>query len=403
MIRIKSGALSFVVGISIVFAIMIGSALLVKHYSDLKFVRNKVNVELLENVNSGIEILKSHFSNFHQPTIQIVDLFGEGKDSVVFNHQPWGLIHLAKITAKRGRKSFSKIAFLGQKTFSRPSLYLADSQNKLTLLGRSSMEGVCFVPKSEITIGRLSGQYFTGSLPPDNLIYNSNQSIPDVNDKLINSTEVSKQNTFPISRIENNYSNSFTNETGLYYSDNRIVIQQKIYGNVIIESRESIEVTVQAKLTDVLLIAPKIIIRDFVSGSFQAIAQDTILVGSGVRLDYPTVLATTGNNKSLIDIKSGSISGSILMYTKSSNENNLLQFRNPVNFHGMIYTNGYVSLNGNFLGSVITQRIIFNQFGEIRENNLLNTSISSFLPEDPFLGIGMLSDAQPLGIMKWLK
>ena len=63
-----------------------------------------------------------------------------------------------------------------------------------------------------------------------------------------------------------------------------------IRGNVIITSADSLVVSSTAHLEDVIIIAPKVSFEAGFSGSVQVFANKSITVGSGARLEYPSVL-----------------------------------------------------------------------------------------------------------------
>src|SRR5690606_33781370 len=85
--------------------------------------------------------------------------------------------------------------------------------------------------------------------------------------------------------------NPFTEPTKVFYSISEIQLDNvKLTGHIIVHSQTKIVVSQTASLNDIVLIAPEIEIKDFVSGKFQAIATKIIDVGKQVQLDYPSAL-----------------------------------------------------------------------------------------------------------------
>ena len=63
-----------------------------------------------------------------------------------------------------------------------------------------------------------------------------------------------------------------------------------LQGNIILVSKSKIQVEPSARLENVILIAPEVIINSNVRGSFQVFASERIRVKQDVALNYPTSL-----------------------------------------------------------------------------------------------------------------
>ncbi|SNT13914.1 hypothetical protein SAMN05421640_2472 [Ekhidna lutea] len=403
MKRVKAGALSFVVGISIVLSLLISGFILIKIYSDRESKLARIRQDLLINLNSGFELVKAK-PEVIQNKINELDLFGRGKDSIIIKSSPWGFTNVVQITAKRGKFFEQKEAFINKvNQFDESTMFLADHGEPLTLLGRSKIDGIIQVPGGRVSTSSIGDLYFTGTLPKESQTFRSNPTLPQIDQSLLENLTKFDSETVPIKEIQKNNEFSFKNNSALkLHSIDPIILTQNFKGKIIIESESEIEVLLTSKLEDVILIAPKIVLQDFVSGSFQAIARDTILVGRGVKLNYPSALAVIGNNKGYIDVKSGYLEGSLFMHNFKDGDLNLMRIQNT-DIYGSIYTNGYLDFQGSLYGCVTSNKFVFSRFGEIRENTIYNAEINSLTQNSYYKNFDFFSNDSPASVIKWLK
>jgi cytoskeletal protein CcmA (bactofilin family) len=375
---LNGGALSLVVGISLVIAIFLGSLLLIFYYSQIVIDDNRIEIDLIDNINSTHIYIQAHPNLFTDKKCTLLDLYKNGSDSIRVDYEKWGAYDLFTVTAFRGMHQKSKSAFWGEVQSDLIALYLPNSGEELSLLGKSTILGKSFVPNGKISSGSLGRKIFTGSLPHESSILPSSDNLPEIDGTLIESIRkiVSKTTGDPV-LPETSFVNSFQAPVKEFFLEGPVILNNDLKGNILVKSTHSIEVTINSSLEDVILIAPKIIIRDFVKGSFQAIASDTIEIQTGVKLNYPSLLMVLNSTKGLISLKSASFSGTIIMYKDNSDLSNLFIMDSGSKIEGTLFNDGYSNLQGHISGSVYSNKILMNQFGEIRSNNLLDAIIDS--------------------------
>ena len=185
-------------------------------------------------------------------------------------------------------------------------------------------------------------------------------------------------------------------------------------GNVVIRATYDIRVTSAARLRDVILIAPRIVIGDGVKGSFQAISSERIMVGTNCQLEYPTVLAVNSNpsktttinrtREPAISIGRGStVAGSVLYLDKTEQEglSLFMTVDEGAIVVGEIYCEQSLELKGSVYGSVITDSFVAFENGNTYLNHLFNGEINASLLPKEFSGL-VYGDKQINSVVKWM-
>jgi cytoskeletal protein CcmA (bactofilin family) len=212
-------------------------------------------------------------------------------------------------------------------------------------------------------------------------------------------------------KLDENYVRSFKDSPQVLFSSERLVLSNnKIVGHYLVVSNKMIEVEASSKLTDVILIAPKIVIRDNVEGTFQAVASEHIEVGNNCQLNYPSSLALVNVNRkkmpneaSQIFIgKNSKIKGPVL-YVETIEETSFLPnifISEEAIIYGELYCENNLDLRGTVYGSVVTSNFIAAYGGSVYQNHLFNGKIlSNELPQEY---VGLSYSGNNNGIVKWL-
>lgn len=378
ILHVNGGALSLVVGISLIISILLGSLLLIFYYSQLVLDDHRIEIVLLDNINSTHNYIQAHPNLFLENKTTLLDLYKNGSDSIRVEHEKWGAYDLFTVTAFRGRHQISKSAFWGEVQSDLTALYLPNAGEQLSLLGKSKILGKSFVPNGEISSGSLGRKIFTGSIPDMSSILPSGANLPEIDGSLIESIQkILSNKTGDPELPEAPLINSFQNPVKEFFMEKPVILNKELKGNILVKSTHSIEVPINSSLENIILIAPKIIVRDFVKGSFQAIATDTIEIHTGVKLNYPSLLMVINSTKGFISMKSASFSGTIIMYKDISDLSNLFIMDSGSKIEGTLFNDGYSNLQGHIYGSVYSNKLLMDQSGEIRSNNLLDAVIDN--------------------------
>ena len=169
------------------------------------------------------------------------------------------------------------------------ALYVPDKGIKSAYSGVVHFFGNIYVPDAYLNTAIVVKE--PAKLTKDGLMDKSGYMLPKPLDVIVNgaagSTGVHKElaNILKGDSIRN----SFSNEPIEINARGRLS-GITITGNVIITSADSLAVSSTAHLEDVIIIAPKVSFEKGFKGSVQVFANRSITVGSGARLEYPSVL-----------------------------------------------------------------------------------------------------------------
>jgi len=422
-IKLKAGALQYTIFISVVIA------LLVFAFISLTYVQGKLRIkglsfqEAIYNVNQSFDYLSQYKTPYNVETAIVASSVDKAAAATV-NKLHWGLFDIATITSTKGKETFTKTALLGGFQQQKTGLYLQNTNQPLVLVGNTRIEGKTYLPKQGVKRGTIAGHSYMGQQLIYGSINQSNDQLPKILNanylKILTNEILSRPDNIFIELEENSkLVNSFLSVSGgtkIISSNTSIDLRSvKLTGNVVIHSKIKIKVYPTAKLKDVILLAPQIEILDKVSGNFQALASEKIVVNKGCNLNYPTALLLLekektqqipqNNNEEVNQIiidKNTNVKGIIAFITEDKTDNykpQILLEENTV-ITGEVYCNQNVELKGTVKGSVYTKGFIANQFGAVYKNHIYNGKIlSSELPQQ-YCGLSLKNTQQK--VVKWL-
>lgn len=415
---LKAGSLVYAIVISVVVAMISSSLILLSYFTSIH-IDHFTDIERVQmNVSSGIRILLSDKAGIASGK-QELDLFGTGKDSVLLEKRSWGAFEVGISEGLSRQDRFSKIALMGG-DFSEDStlaLYLEDQDKPLSLCGRTVLHGTCVLPKAGLKRAYIEGQNFVGSKMTDGVVTQASQMLP-----LVNKVALDKITSFFLNRPNGNdsallYEESpdtviagFSGKTVFLYSAGKIKMDsKKIAGNVVVISKKEIEIGTNAILQDIIVYAPKVRVEDGFSGNLQVFASDTLIIGKGCRLQYPSVVGlirteVSVDNPAMFIKEKTEIEGIVFgCQEKYDNRKNLIvSLHNGVLLVGHLYCNGLLDLKGSVYGSVLCRKFILKTPSSVYENHLLNAVIDRTLLPKFFVGFGLMQEAPEKEIVKWL-
>ncbi|MBQ4804327.1 hypothetical protein J8L88_15795 [Aquimarina sp. MMG015] len=393
--KIKAQAMQFALLISVIIAILLSTFLLLTHVQSFFRIKSKEIIEASDIANNQIfgSLLATTASkdttnsSIDTKTIKLATNY----------HGAWTKT-FSEVAVKESK--IRKIAFTGAAlALKTPNLYLANKNAPLVVVGNTRLEGNSYLPEQGIKAGNISGNYYQGSSLYYGSVIESKATIPELDNQWISYIEsiikggyIDEARTIPIAK---EVKNSFYDTAKIIYTNESIVLgNEKISGNVVIQSSSKITITSASQLTDVVVIAPIIIVEDYVKGRFQLIASKKIEIGKNCYLSYPssaTLLdkknisrSNTGNtsqnrNPDFSIDKNTVIQGSIVyLKNESATKNRIktnLNIAIGTEVIGEIYCQGNIEFMGTIKGSLYTQQFIANQSGSVYMNHLYNGKI----------------------------
>jgi len=410
-LKIKAGALQLTLFISVVIALLLGAFILYIQLKDKVEKQHHFVQETINNAQKGIEYgLKNKL-----PVNDSISLLGDDDKLIKVEGAYWGMFD--KVTSKATIKNFQfkKVAFIGAKKDSRKNiaLQLADFNKPLVLVGKTNIQGNAFLPAQGVKAGYIAGVPFYGTQ-----LIKGKTSIGSQLPEFSSDKKKYLKNIFAMPKgysdfidlnTKREWQNSFNEKTKVVYSNSAIHLERvNLKGNIKIQSTTKITIDTSAKLTDVLVVAPIIEIKDDVVGVFQAVASEELTVNERVKLDYPSALVLLEGDKEdiapLMQISKGSdVKGMLVYLGKESFNNNKTQLflDQDTKVTGEVYCNKNIELLGSVYGSVYAANFIAKQSGSIYLNHIYNgTILIDELPNE-YVGLSFAKNINK-SVLKWM-
>lgn len=410
-IKLKAGGLQYTIFISVVIALLIFGFIGLTFVQQKLRLKNMVFKELVHQNEIAFQSLNSGNKN----------LTAEEDIRTIVSKKQWGIFDVASITSKKGYEVHTKTAFVGGFSNNKPALYLQEENQPLVVVGTTRIEGTALLPEQGVKQGSITGHSYTNNQLVYGTIQNSSPQLPKAANlerikRFKDSVSVGIDFELLDLLTEVEIVNPFTNETLLFRSAKGIELRDiRLIGNCIITSDTKIIIHESAKLVDAVIIAPEIVINRGVTGSFQAFADNKLLVNENVQLSYPTCLIVTekkqitnqqhNNQKDINQLvigKNTNVKGIIgfLTENKESSYKTQLIIEEGTEVVGEVYCQQNLELKGTVKGSVYTKGFISNQFGAVYANHIYNGQIiSSKLPQQ-YVGLNFKDSKQK--VAKWL-
>lgn len=382
----------------------------------------ETNDKLINNVESGLQLLLSD-NNLVQPNAStILDLFDEGNDSVLLERNTWGAFEIISAKAFDGKKYIFKSAMIGSRRAYDTipiTLFVADLGKPISVCGNTHLSGKCYVPESGFKRAYIEGQNYTGDKYVYGTSINSERYIPELNKTFVKNLEdFIKQPINPNDSVvsiedistKDTIINSFQNKTLALVSQTHIHISNIVLiGNIKLIA-PVIKIHGSAQLTNTLLIANTIELEDNVTGEFQAFARQQIITGKKASLMYPSLLCvyqTKPLEDNAIDIYIGeeaNIVGDIIsIHDKSMTEQEpYISIDKNTQITGNVYVNGKLDIKGKIYGSSYCNRFYLKTNSGIYENHLLNAELDATKLPKHYLGASFLKEGNKKEVLLWL-
>lgn len=421
MKRVKASSIYFVLIISLIVFILLGSLIGFVYYNKQYLITYEHEKKVFINIHYAEELyLKDEGFRKQISLNSTFDLFFSGKDSVSIETEKWGLYDHVKVEAwsLHARKSshFLSGSDMSRNDTMQSVLYLKDLQNILALAGNTKIEGEVYLPEAGAKPTIMLGKPYQHKQLVFGKINKSSNVLPKVDSsffkyvtQLFDTVFLKEMYSVNNSKLQDGMAikNSFSDSADLYISKEKIYLNDiLIKGHIVVFSSEEILVSDKARLLDAILIAPIIRFKNSFSGSVQAFAKDSLVVSNGVKLNYPSVLCalTTKENDSEILIKKdASVKGVIIGLDDTPQHKNVkVIIEEKAIIKGLIWSEGYLQLKTNVIGNVLTHKFLWNTNSTIYENHLLNIHLSPINKAEKFI-LPLIFPSSEINILKRIK
>jgi hypothetical protein len=412
---LKAGALYYAMVIAVLIGIITGSLVLYNYYQLQETAYYNTRKRLIDNANSGIQLLMDRNFLIKTSNEETIDLYGNAVDTVVLKKMQWGIYSVASCTSFQGKLSHTKECILGTTRFFEDNnlcLYLADLNRPLAICGRNVITGNAYIPKAGIKQTYIEGLNFTGIKPINGIQKQSVGKLPVINSEVSNRM-LSLFSGLQVSDSIINFSELIPFKTNRLFQENTICIysaediiltNEMLSGNIKVFSKKSITVEKNNFLSDILLVAPSIVIRKGFSGNLQLVAHDSIVIEDNVSLSYPSSLflaQSIGNGRIYIG-EDCTITGEIWLLDKSSEKRSLVTISKNTTVEGIVYGSGYIMHQGILNGSLLCNKFYLKTNAAVYENQLLNSITDVTKLNNRFLFSELSPNPGKSAIIKWL-
>ena len=410
---LKASTLYVVVIISLLIAVISASLLTIAFYYRLEVQKKTRLDKLLDNENSGREILLSEgFSDYDKEIL--MDLFAEQKDSLILKKELWGVHELGMVKAFELRDTLKRSFLVGNAFLDSNVLYLADEDRPLSLSGKTVLTGNAQLPKSGLKQSYVDGKPYEGKELIKGKITGSSRNVPPLNEKLIQQIE---QNFKPehglLFKLRDSMVNSFFNAVKLYQLDlNQLTIENtKLRGKIILVSDTVVTIAATAVLEDIQVYAPSIIVSPGFKGSCQLFARDSIIIGKDCAFNYPSFAGVFKKEDSKIQSKISiaegvTFSGILMSYEKKRSDlQTMISLGAKSMLRGEVFSTGYIKMDKGITvyGKVYAKRFIMQTPATLYENYLIDITLNRNLLSKYYLSsILFKNESAEKKVLKWL-
>lgn len=422
---IKAGALYMVVIVSLLIA-MVSASLLTIAFFYRQEVQKKVRLDkLLVNLESGTAILLSDGFSVDAETRK-VDLFEDGRDSLILRKEHWGIYELNTVKAFQLRDTLKR-AFLSAVDFDDMNvIYLADEDRPLSVSGTTQITGNGQLPKSGLKQAYVDGKPYAGKALINGEIANSGRHLPALEEPLLQGfmkylpsreeqqtaekKDLDKGITFD---VRDSMGQSFFNEALVYHlSAGQMELgSRKLQGKIILISDTTVQIGADTRLNQVQIYAPAIIVASGFKGNCQLFARDSIIIGQNCVFDYPSFAGVFKTEKQEIQNKislgEGSrFSGVLLSYEqKRSPLQTIISLGKNCKITGEVFATGYVKLEKTVVvyGKTSAKRFIMQTPSTLYENYLIDITLNRKLLSGYYLSSSIFKQSgRNQKILQWL-
>lgn len=384
-IKLKGGALYIAIIISLLISVIL-SLFIVLAYHNTQSINTQASVSQLQlSLEGGLEMAKSaYFTKEDQGRWKKMPY---NNDSVLVKKLQWGCFELICVNAKNKHHRLSRTGLFGCRAYGDTALMVAELGRPIGLAGKIKFKGSCYLPKAGIRTAYIEGTSFSelNSLRP--FIKQAPNSIPSVDESYLNAIELAQSELSPnndslISFLPDMLNHSFKQKTAVLQSGSISLNSQSLSNNIKLISSDIITIDSTCHLSNVLLVARKVIFRKGFKGSVHVIAKDSIVTEDACEFNYPSSFCVyhpnppLTTNPSVRGIYFGEhckFKGGLLAAAdKNGSSKMMIKVNRYFELIGSLYSSTYAEAQGNIYGSFFCNALLLQTPSSVYENHLLN-------------------------------
>ncbi|MFS4469622.1 hypothetical protein [Maribacter sp. 2210JD10-5] len=426
--KIKAGALQFVLFIGAVVAILLMAFVLLSYTQSYFAKKTDLVIAVVKSASFGMDVSLDK----KIPLEESIPIPSENKLGIEIKvgRELWGIFEKRTVTAVHGNIGTVKTALVGGAYSDEiPALYVKDQKRPMVIAGNAKITGAAYLPEKGLKAGNIYGNSYNRSQLVYGRTFQSDSVLPTIDDEIKQQIKtLTSMNYVPEGKLvttfpEKELKNSFQSPTMIMQGHEVRLKDIALSGNIIISASHKIVVEASAKLQDVLLIAPKIEIKNWVKGTFQALANTQITVGKKCELYYPSALvvqkktafnipsstvnphSTSSTYKPSIYMDSYAEVGGVVAFLDDVEQQLFapqIKIEENAKVTGEVYCAQNLELKGRVNGAVCTGAFMALENGSIYQNHLYDGLVNSQNLHASYCGLLMDKSDRTKKVMKWL-
>ncbi|WP_420603214.1 hypothetical protein [Flagellimonas sp.] len=414
--KLQAGSLQFVLFIGAVIAVLLLTFVLLYHTHSLFDKKASKTIDLIKRTDFALHQAMGQKLKLNDSVS--IDLKQEDGIKTTAIKSNWGIFEKITVVSQFKKNRFTKSALVGGGVdMDFPALYLKDNDRPMVIAGKAKITGNAYLPKQGIRPGSIRGRFYQFTRPVYGNVKQSTKTLPPIEPEvkshigqlLLDRGGMSGRNSIRFSnRLQ--LANSFELPTQYIQGDVLRLSGVNLSGNIMVVATHKIIVGKNAKLQDVVLIAPEIEFENGFVGNLQAIASSRIKVNRRVNLEYPSALVVDRGSrpnpkerrKPNIEIGPGTSIKGIVAYFERTEENQFfpqLIISEKASVYGEVFCEKNLELKGDVIGNVTTNAFMALENGSVYQNHLFGGTINAdFLPQQY---VGLLLNKEK-AVAKWL-
>lgn len=399
----QAKALFYAIFVSLLMVIV--TAIMIQFASDshLIYDYDKQRMGMVENLRAAELILLENRDGKNYIGNRTFDLYGEGEDSVQITLAAWGLWDVA--TAKvwkatfKGRDELKRASFVGMQANQKELSYALSMPNRnkpLVISGKSKLIGKLLLSpmglKPSTVEGRICEFPNSGEITSQVI-----RSMPNIDTIRINQTLALKNIGKASPIVPPSLQMSFFENTHIIKGERIRLGNTILKGNILVVADSVVNISAQAQLSDIIVMANTVEVEKGFKGNIQIIANRHVTIGQDVELTYPSsivlIAAKFDGPQALPHLllhENSNVEGAIVVLDKSPTHNALTKLMAGSQVRGSIYCQGYLDLKGSIIGTAFVEQFIHKSASGVYDNYLVDGSINfdllpSYFAIPPFL------------------
>jgi hypothetical protein len=417
---IRASALYMAIIIALVIAVLCGALIATAYYYRINYQLRFRQDRLENNLSSALALMQADTLAGQPGKWKPVNLFGTAANPVRYQRFSWGIYDLGIAEAYNSKDTIRSTALLGCATHSvnRTALYVTDEDRPISFSGKTFVRGDAYLPKAGIREAFFNNKGYEGdkALITGGKKKTSAKLLPALNPTRIAQLMSYFHQEFPDDKAFFNADsvfNSFSKPTRYldFGKTPANLNNKKLLGNIVIVSDTTLTIDSTSHLENVIIAARAVIISPGFHGTCQVLGTDSIIIGKGSRLNYPSavgVFGLTDQARPKISLGDDTEVNGLVFVLQKKPEDLLAVTKIGLNamINGEVYASGLFQYKGKFTinGSVFAKRFLFENAFTTYENYLINIRIDTRSLSRYYL-TSMLTNRQggKSQILQWLE